>query len=78
MNIVLQQYGESYFNVWEDVNITHQANVIHELGGLYRVHKYHKQIYDRELSYCNWSYKDLYLVKEIYGGFVDEIVKGVY
>lgn len=78
MNIVLQQYGLDYFNVWEDVNINHKSDALHSIGGLYRVHKYHSKIHDRELSYCNWSYKDLYLVKEIYGGFVDEIVKGVY
>lgn len=78
MNIVLQQYGLDYYNVWEDVNINNHSDVIHGINGLYRVHKYHKKIYDRERSYCSWSYKDLYLVKEIYGGFVDEIVKGVY
>ena len=48
------------------------------LNGLYRVHKYHKRIYDKELSYCSWSYKDLYLVTEIYGGFVEGIQKGTY
>lgn len=48
------------------------------LNGLYRVHTYHEEIYKKELSLCNWSYKDLYLVKEVYGGFVEAIQKGAY
>ena len=78
MNIVLQQYGIDYYNVWENVCLSNKPHYIAGLSGLYRVHKYHKKIYDRELRPCSWSYKDLYLVKEIYGGFVDEIEKGVY
>lgn len=78
MNIVLQQYGHGYFNIWEDVNIVNRTTRTNGLNGLYRVHKYHKRIYDKERSYCSWSYKDLYLVKEIYGGFVEGIQKGTY
>jgi hypothetical protein len=78
MNIVLQQYGSSCYNVWEDVCISSTSDVLSGLSGLYRVHKYHKKIYDKERSCCSWSYKDLYLVKEVYGGFVEEIQKGVY
>lgn len=78
MNIVLQQYGDGYYNVWENVCLSNKSNYIAGLSGLYRVHKYHKKIYDRVPSSCSWRYNDLYLVKEIYGGFVDEIVKGVY
>ena len=78
MNIVLQQYSSSCYNVWEDVDLTHKDECVVGLAGLYRVHKYHDKIYDRELKYCDWSYKDLYLVKEIYGGFVEGIQKGTY
>lgn len=78
MNIVLQQYGSSYYNVWENICLNSKSDVLGGLNGLYRVHKYHKQIYDKELSHCNWSYKDLYLVKEVYGGFVESIQKGTY
>ena len=78
MNIVLQQYSSSYYNVWENVCINNKSDVTDGLNGLYRVHKYHKKIYDKELSYCNWGYKDLYLVKEVYGGFVEAIQKGTY
>lgn len=78
MNIVLQQYNTGYFNVWEDVDINTKNTDATELAGIYRVHKYHKSIYDEERSYCSWSYKGLYLVKEIYGGFVEKIQKGTY
>lgn len=78
MNMVLQQYGESYYNVWENVCLSNKSNCFAGLSGLYRVHKYHQEKYNTDLSSCAWSYKDLYLVKEIYGGFVDKIVKGVY
>lgn len=78
MNIVLQQYNSSCYNVWEDVCLNSKAKYTDGLAGVYRVHKYHKKIYDRERHYCSWSYKDLYLVKEVYGGFVEEIRGGVY
>ncbi len=78
MNIVLQQYGSSCYNVWEDVKLANRTNYIAGLSGLYRVHKYHKRIYDKEFSCCSWRYKDLYLVTEVYGGFVEGIQKGVY
>lgn len=78
MNIVLQQYSSSCYNVWENVCLNNKPDVTDELSGLCRIHKYHKKIYDKELSYCNWRYKDLYLVKEVYGGFVEAIQKGTY
>lgn len=78
MNIVLQQYDDGCYNVWENVCLNSISIVLCGLNGLYRVHKYHKKIYDKELSYCSWSYKDLYLVKEVYGGFVEAIQKGAY
>lgn len=78
MNIVLQRYGSGLYNVWEGVDLTHEDECMVGLAGLYRVHKYHEQIYNKELSYCDWSYKDLYLVKEVYGDFVEKIQKGTY
>ena len=78
MNIVLQQYSSSYYNVWEDVCLNSKSDVLSGLNGLYRVYTYHNEIYKKELSYCNWSYKDLYLVKEVYGGFVEAIQEGTY
>ena len=78
MNIVLQQYSSSSYNVWEDVCLNSKSDFVDGLNGLYRVHTYHEEIYKKELSYCNWSCKDLYLVKEIYGGFVEGIQKGAY
>ena len=77
MNIILQQYNNGYYNIWEDVILTQKSIHMAGLSGLYRVHKYHKKIYDKERSCCSWVYRDLYLVKEIYGGFVEEIYKGV-
>lgn len=78
MNIVLQQYSSSSYNVWEDVCLNSKSDFVDGLNGTYRVHKYHNKIYSKEFSHCNWSYKDLYLVQEIYGGFVEEIQKGTY
>lgn len=78
MNIVLQQYGSSRYNVWEDVCLNSKSDSLDGLNGTYRVHKYHRKIYDKEFHSCNWGYKDLYLVKEVYGGFVEGIQKGVY
>lgn len=76
MNIILQQYSNGHYNIWEDVDITHKATALSGLSGLYRVHKYHDRIYNVERSCCSWTYRDLYLVKEVYGGFVEEIYKG--
>lgn len=78
MNIVLQQYYSNCYNVWENVCLNNKSDVLNGLNGLYRVHRYHEEIYKKELSLCNWSYKDLYLVKEVYGGFVEAIQKGTY
>lgn len=78
MNIVLQQYSSSCYNVWEDVCLNSKTVFLDGLSGLYKVHKYHKKIYDKERHDCSWSYKDLYLVKEVYGGFVGAIQEGTY
>lgn len=78
MNIVLQQYYSNRYNVWENVCLNNKSDVLNGLNGLYRVHTYHEEIYKKKLSLCNWSYKDLYLVKEVYGGFVEKIQKGAY
>ena len=78
MNIVLQQYHSNHYNVWENVCLNSKSDFLSGLNGLYRVHTYHNEIYKKELSLCNWSYKDLYLVKEVYGGFVEAIQKGTY
>lgn len=80
MNIVLQQYADGCYNVWENVCLEHKSDNIAGpgLNGRYRIHKYHTQIYEKELSSCAWPYDDLYLVKEIYGGFVEKIQKGTY
>ena len=78
MNIVLQQYSSSYYNVCENVCLNNKSDVLDGLNGLYRVHTYHEEIYKKELSLCNWSCKNLYLVKEVYGGFVEAIQKGTY
>ena len=78
MNIVLQQYCSGCYNVWEDVCLNSKSDVLEGLVGTYRIHKYHNQIYSKEFSRCNWTYNDLYLVKEVYGGFVEAIQKGTY
>ena len=78
MNIVLQQYYSNCYNVWENVCLNNKSDVLDGHNGLYRVHTYREEIYKKELSYCSWSYKDLYLVKEVYGGFVESIQKGTY
>lgn len=78
MNIVLQQYSSGRYNVWENVCLNNKSDALDGLNGLYRVHTYHEEIYKKELSHCNWRYKDLYLVKEVYGGFVEAIQKGTY
>lgn len=43
MNIVLQQYNSSCYNVWEDVCLNSKAEYTDGLAGVYRVHKYHKK-----------------------------------
>ena len=78
MNIVLQQYGSNCYNVWENVCLNSKSDVLEGLKGTYKIHKYHNKIYGKEFSRCNWTYKDLYLVKEIYGGFIENIQKGAY
>lgn len=53
MNIVLQQYSSSCYNVWENVCLNNKSDVLDGLNGLYRVHTYHEEIYKKELSLCN-------------------------
>ena len=71
MNIVLQQYDINYYNVWEDIDLKKTNERNDGLIGEYLVHSLNTQ-YKRDLKQsCNWTYDDLYIIKNIYGGFLE-------
>jgi hypothetical protein len=71
MNIVLQQYGHGYYNVWEDVSLYQTTGNNDGLQGRYYVHSLIQQSRKDFKQSCHWTYDNLYIIKDIYGGFLE-------
>lgn len=71
MNIVLQQYSSSCYNVWEDVNLTKMVGFNTVLEGNYLVHSLTGQSKKEFKQDCHWTCDELYIIKDIYGGFLE-------
>lgn len=71
VNVVQQCRSKGLYNVWEDVDLK-KTNVSNdELIEEYIVHKLNAQDRRDFRQSCNWKYEDLYVIKDIYGGFLE-------
>lgn len=71
MNIVLQQYSSSSYNVWENVNLHQTTGDNNGLEGHYYVHNLIQQSKKEFKQDCHWTCDELYIIKDIYGGFLE-------
>ena len=71
MNIVLQQYSSSCYNVWENVDLTKMVGCNTSLEGHYLVHSLTGQSKKEFKQDCHWTCDELYIIKDIYGGFLE-------
>ena len=71
MNIILQQYSSGQYNIWEDVDLKETTGANDGLVGEYLIHDFNHQAKRNFKQICNWTYDDLYIVKDIYGGFLE-------
>lgn len=71
VNIVQQGLGKNYYNVWEDVDLTQTTANNNGLTGHYVVHSLTNRNRSRFEHECHWTYDDLYVIKDIYGGFLE-------
>lgn len=71
VNVVQQGFSTGFYNVWEDVDL-HQTTAGNDgLDGHYRVHSLTKQSRQDFKQDCYWRYDDLYIIRDIYGGFLE-------
>lgn len=68
---VMQRCWTSTYNVWQDVCLTQTTENNNELAGEYVVHNFNSQNKKDFKQGCRWTYDDLYIIKEIYGGFLE-------
>lgn len=71
VNVVQQGWSKNYYNVWEDVDLTKTADYNTALEGNYLVHSLTRQSRKEFKQDCNWTYDELYIIKDIYGGFLE-------
>ena len=71
VNVVQQGWCRNYYNVWEDVDLTKIVGHNTSLEGHYLVHSLTGQ-YKKEFKQdCHWKCDELYIIKDIYGGFLE-------
>lgn len=72
MVYVIQQCWSGHdYNVWEDVDLKETTETNDGLVGEYLIHDFNHQTKRNFKQICNWTYDDLYIVKDIYGGFLE-------
>lgn len=70
VNVVQQCWDQSRYNVWENVDLKKTNESNDGLTGEYVVHNLNGQNRRDFKQSCQWSYDDLYIIKDIYGGFL--------
>lgn len=71
VNVVQQGLSTNFYNVWENVDLHQTTDSNNGLQGHYYVHSLIRQSRkDFKQSY-HWTYDDLYIIKDIYGGFLE-------
>lgn len=71
VNVVQQCWSAYNYNVWENVDLNKTTEVNDGLIGEYLVHDLNTQDKRNFKQICNWTYDNLYIVKDIYGGFLE-------
>lgn len=69
VNVVQQGWSRNYYNVWEDVDLTKMVGCNTVLEGNYLVHSLTRQSKKEFKQDCHWTCDELYIIKDIYGGF---------
>lgn len=71
VNVVQQGWSRNYYNVWEDVDLTQMVGCNTVLEGNYLVHSLTEQSKKEFKQDCHWTCDELYIIKDIYGGFLE-------
>ena len=71
VKIVQQGWATGFYNVWENVSINNTTINNDGLQGRYIVHNFTNQCKADFKQSCHWTYDDLYIIKDIYGGFLE-------
>lgn len=71
VNVVQQGWIRNYYNVWEDVDLTKMVGCNTVLEGNYLVHSLTEQSKKEFKQDCHWTCDELYIIKDIYGGFLE-------
>lgn len=71
VHVVQQYWSEHHYNVWENVDLKQTTENNDGLMGEYLVHKLNTQDKRNFKQGCNWAYDGLYIIKDIYGGFLE-------
>ncbi len=71
VNVVQQCWDEYNYNVWEDIDLNKTTEINDGLIGEYLVHNLNTQNKRNFKQGCKWTYDGLYIIKDIYGGFLE-------
>lgn len=71
VNVVQQGLSQNYYNVWEDVDLKKMVGCNTALEGNYLVHSLTRQSRKEFKRHCYWTCDELYIIKDIYGGFLE-------
>lgn len=71
VNVVQQCWSKYKYNVWENVDLKKITESNDGLVGEYLVHNLNTQDKRDFKQSCHWTYDDLYIIKDIYGGFLE-------
>lgn len=71
VTVIQQCWSKHFYNVWEDVDLKETTEANDGLVGEYLIHDFNHQSKRNFKQICNWTYDDLYIVKDIYGGFLE-------
>lgn len=71
VNVVQQGLFTGFYNVWENVDLHQTTDSNNGLEGRYYVHNLIQQSRNNFQQSCSWTYDDLYIIKDIYGGFLE-------
>lgn len=71
VNVVQQCWKKYKYNVWENVDLNQTTGNNNGLQGRYYVHNLIHQSRKDVKQSCHWTYDDLYIIKDIYGGFLE-------
>lgn len=71
VNVVQQGWSRNHYNVRENVDLTKTIGHNTALEGDYLVHNLTGQSRKELKQDCHWTCDELYIIKDIYGGFLE-------